>query len=180
MLRSFAQEFSSGCASGENLPNRGGSAPATTAGRGNCYRLRTGEWKGSARGQRSEARGQRSEVGGQRSEVGGQRSEVRGRRSEVRGQRSEVRGRELHPQPPASSLQPPASSLYLKRSSNARRALLVGGDSDLLAGVLVCRSMVVRGVKNAQLLRSSFGATRAGSFAFSVHSHRALVSNDTH
>jgi len=26
----------------------------------------------------------------------------------------------------------------------------------------------------------AFGATRAGSFAFSVHSHRALVSNETH
>ena len=50
----------------------------------------------------------------------------------------------------------------------------------LLAGVLVWRSTVVRGVNSAQLLRSSFGATRAGSVAFCVHSQRALVSNDTH
>jgi hypothetical protein len=56
----------------------------------------------------------------------------------------------------------------------------VGADDWELAGVLVWRSTVVRGVKNPQLLRSSFGATRADSFAFSVHSQRALVSNDTH
>jgi len=34
--------------------------------------------------------------------------------------------------------------------------------------------------KSAQLLRSSLGATRAGMRAFSVHSHRTLVSNETH
>jgi len=58
--------------------------------------------------------------------------------------------------------------------------LLLAGPGSLLAGVLVWRSTVVRGVISAQLLRSSFGATRAGNFAFSVHSHRALVSNETH
>ncbi len=73
-----------------------------------------------------------------------------------------------------------SSIAYLKRSSNALRAL-VGAASPLGdAGVLVWRSMVVRGEKSVQLFRSSFGATRAVSFAFSVHSHRALVSNDTH
>jgi hypothetical protein len=66
----------------------------------------------------------------------------------------------------------------LNKSSNALRALVEGPLG--AAGVLVWRSTVVRGVKKTQSLRSSFGATRAASFAFCVHSHRALVSNDTH
>ncbi|PYQ76512.1 MAG: hypothetical protein DMG01_16760 [Acidobacteria bacterium] len=67
---------------------------------------------------------------------------------------------------------------YLNKSSNALRALVVSPLG--AAGVLVWRSTVVRGVKNTQSLRSSFGATRAGSFALCVHSQRALVSNETH
>ena len=58
--------------------------------------------------------------------------------------------------------------------------MLLAGPGSLLAGVLVCRSTVVRGVISVHVLRSSFGATRAGSLAFSVHSQRALVSNETH
>src|SRR5258705_12095268 len=75
---------------------------------------------------------------------------------------------------------------YLKRSSNAFLAPLdVDGDDPGVAGVedageLVCRSIVVRGAKNVHVLRSSFGATRAGILSFCVHSHRALVSNETH
>ena len=70
----------------------------------------------------------------------------------------------------------------MNRSSNAFFALFVGpeGLPLLLAGVLVWRSTVVRGENSAQLLRSSLGATRAGIRAFSVHSQRTLVSNDTH
>ena len=62
-----------------------------------------------------------------------------------------------------------------------RLALIVVSTAPaVLAGVLVWRSTVVRGEKRSQVLRSSFGATRPDSFAFSVHSQRALVSNDTH
>ena len=68
----------------------------------------------------------------------------------------------------------------MNRSSNAFFALFVGADAVVLADVLVWRSTVVRGEKSAQLLRSSLGATRAGMRAFSVHSHRTLVSNETH
>ena len=50
----------------------------------------------------------------------------------------------------------------------------------LVGGVPVWRSTVVRGAKSAQVLASSFGATRAGSSALCVHSQRALVSNDMH
>src|SRR5580765_2497940 len=74
----------------------------------------------------------------------------------------------------------PSPESYLNRSSNAFFALFVGPDGLLLAAVLVWRSTVVRGENSAQLLRSSLGATRAGMRAFSVHSHRTLVSNDTH
>src|SRR5262249_40405912 len=75
----------------------------------------------------------------------------------------------------------PLSLLYLKRSSKALRALETPGELSLAAvGELVCRSTRVRGEKSVHMLRSSFAATRAASFAFSVHSHRALVSNDTH
>ena len=69
----------------------------------------------------------------------------------------------------------------LNRSSNARRALLVPDEAPpLLAGVPVCRSTVVRGANSEQVLRASFGATRAGSAGLCVHSQRALVSNETH
>ena len=44
--------------------------------------------------------------------------------------------------------------------------------------VLVWRSTVVRGSKKAHEFLSSFATTRAVS-ACCVHSHRALVSNDT-
>src|SRR6185436_514222 len=72
---------------------------------------------------------------------------------------------------------------YLNKSSNALRALLDGPDAGLeplLTGVPVWRSTVVRAVKSAQLLRASFGETRAGSAGACVHSQRSLVSNDTH
>ena len=49
-----------------------------------------------------------------------------------------------------------------------------------LAGVLVWRSIVVRGWNSSQLFRASFGATRADSLSLCVHSQRALVSNDSH
>jgi hypothetical protein len=69
----------------------------------------------------------------------------------------------------------------LNRSSKARRALLLGLVEPLLAGgVPVCRSTVVRGVNSVHRLRSSFGATRAGSLSCCVHSQRTLVSNDAH
>ena len=45
--------------------------------------------------------------------------------------------------------------------------------------LLVWRSIVVRGVNIGQMFFSSFGAMRIGSFELCVHSHRALVSNDT-
>src|SRR5262249_40451851 len=77
---------------------------------------------------------------------------------------------------------------YLKRSSKALRALsedalplelpLAGDDAD--GAVLVWRSTVVRGVISAQLLRASFGATRAGILSFCAHSQRALVSKNAH
>src|SRR5262245_52328360 len=80
-----------------------------------------------------------------------------------------------------------ASLHYLKRSSNALRALVDDDDDEVLldaagadGGVLVCRSIVVRGVISAQVLRASFGATRAGILSFCAHSQRALVSNETH
>ena len=69
---------------------------------------------------------------------------------------------------------------YLNKSSNACLALLLGRTSRWLGGVPVWRSTVVRGANSAQLLRSSFGATRADRLASSVHSHRALVSKETH
>src|SRR6476469_2165183 len=74
---------------------------------------------------------------------------------------------------------------YLNRSSNACLALVLEPPDEVppasrFCGVLVWRSMVVRGSYIVQLLRTSFGATRAGSRSLLVHSHRALVSNDTH
>src|SRR5207245_842316 len=74
---------------------------------------------------------------------------------------------------------------YLNRSSKACFALLLDPPDGLLPpsrfwGVVVWRSIVVRGANSAQSLRSSFGATRAGSWSLCVHSQRALVSNDTH
>ena len=68
----------------------------------------------------------------------------------------------------------------MNRSSNALRALLVPDEPPLVAGVLVCRSTVVRGANSEHVLRASFGVTRAGSAGLWVHSQRALVSNDTH
>src|SRR5262245_29254424 len=62
-------------------------------------------------------------------------------------------------------------TLYLKRSSNAWRAL-VG------PAVPVWRSTVVRAEKKVQVFRASFGATR--TVIGWVHSNRALVSNETH
>src|SRR5439155_19294466 len=72
---------------------------------------------------------------------------------------------------------------YLNKSSKAFFALLVADedeDDGPVAGVPVWRSTVVRAANSAQLLRSSFGATRAGMRSWSVHSQRTLVSNDTH
>ena len=75
---------------------------------------------------------------------------------------------------------------YLKRSSNALRALFVVASPPLLVGdevegaVLVWRSTVVRGVIRLQLLRRSLGEIRAGILAFTSHSQRTLVSKFTH
>jgi len=70
----------------------------------------------------------------------------------------------------------------LNKSSNAFRALEDEPPSPPLdeVGLPVCRSIVVRGVNIGQMLPSSFGATRCGSFELCVHSQRALVSNDAH
>src|SRR2546425_13133006 len=72
---------------------------------------------------------------------------------------------------------------YLNKSSKAFFALLVADedeDDGPVAGVPVWRSTVVRAANSEQLLRSSFGTTRAGMRSWSVHSQRTLVSNDTH
>ena len=74
---------------------------------------------------------------------------------------------------------------YLNKSSNACFALLAEPPDELVpasrfCGVLVWRSIVVRGEKSVQSFRASLGATRAGSLSFCVHSQRALVSNDSH
>src|SRR3954462_13271626 len=70
---------------------------------------------------------------------------------------------------------------YLNRSSKAFRALFVVDppSPDDEVGLLVWRSIVVRGANIGQMFFSSFGAMRIGSFELCVHSHRALVSNDT-
>src|SRR5687768_14993553 len=60
---------------------------------------------------------------------------------------------------------------YLNRSSNALRALAGGAD-------LVSRSTVVRGSKNVQVLRASFGETRAGTGCW--HSNAEPVSKWRH
>src|SRR5262249_55774359 len=75
-----------------------------------------------------------------------------------------------------TGLPSPAFNQNLNRSSNAFLALFVAGLC--CAGVLVCRSTVVRGANSAHVFFSSFGATRTVSGC--VHSKRALVSNDTH
>src|ERR1051325_2662384 len=89
----------------------------------------------------------------------------------------------------ANRARPPdraSSTPYLNRSSNAFLAPLeVDGELPASvdvddAGELVCRSIVVRGAKSVHALRSSFGATRAGILSLCAHSHRALVSNETH
>src|SRR3954465_2451725 len=70
---------------------------------------------------------------------------------------------------------------HLNRSSKAFRALLVlePPSPDDEVGLLVWRSIVVRGANIGQMFFSSFGAMRIGSFELCVHSQRALVSNDT-